>query len=140
MPLTINLKPHERLIVNSVVIENSGQAAKLLVHNTAALLRERDIMTEEHATTPARRIYFAIQCEYLFPGKEDLFLPIIYEFLREFAEAAPSTTLLVREIRDFVDVGHLYKALKAAKQLITREQEILNGFAPEELSASAGAG
>jgi len=140
MPLTINLKPRERLIVNSVVIENSGEAAKLLVHNTAALLRERDIMTEEQATTPARRIYFAIQCEYLFPGKEDLFLPIIYEFLREFAEAAPSTSLLVRDIRDLVEAGHLYKALKSAKQLIAREQEILNDVAPEDLSARAGTG
>ncbi|SRR5579885_232440 len=140
MPLTINLKPHERLIVNSVVIENSGQASKLLIHNNAALLRERDIMTEERATTPARRIYFAIQCQYLFPGKEDVFLPIIYEFLRDFAGAAPSTTALVQDIRDFVDAGQLYKALKAARQLITREQEILNDFAAEDLSAGARTG
>jgi flagellar protein FlbT len=140
MPLTINLKPHERFIVNSVVIENTGQAAKLVVHNTAALLRERDIMTEERATTPARRIYFAVQCEYLFPGKEDVFLPIIYEFLREFAEAAPSTASMVQDIRDLVDTGHLYKALKSAKQLIQREQEILNDVAPANLSTRAGAG
>lgn len=140
MPLTINLKPHERFIVNGVVLENSGQAAKLLVHNNAALLRERDIMTEERATTPARRIYFAVQCEYLFPGKEDVLLPIIDEFLREFAEAAPSTASMVQDIRELVDAGQLYKALKSAKQLIQREQEILNDFVPEELSAGAGAG
>ncbi len=47
MPLTINLQPRERLIVNGVVIENSGQAAKVLIHNTAALLREKDILTED---------------------------------------------------------------------------------------------
>ncbi len=70
MPLTINLKPKERLIVNGVVIENSSTPSRILIHNTAALLREKDILTEEQATTPARRIYFAIQCEYLFPGKE----------------------------------------------------------------------
>ena len=81
MPLTINLKPHERLIVNGVVIENSGPAAKILIHNNAALLRERDIVTEEQANTPARRIYFAVQCQYLFPGKSEIFLPIIEKFL-----------------------------------------------------------
>jgi flagellar biosynthesis regulator FlbT len=43
MPLTINLKPKERLIVNGVVIENSGTPSKILIHNTAALLREKDI-------------------------------------------------------------------------------------------------
>lgn len=126
MPLTIHLKPHERLIINGVVIENSGQAAKLLVHNTAALLREKDILTEDQAVTPASRIYFAIQCQYLFPGKEELFLPVIYKFLREFSEAAPSATALVGEISALVDTNELYKALKSARQLMVRELEIMN--------------
>ena len=56
MPLTINLKARERLIVNGVVIEHAGQPARLLVHNNAALLREKDILTEAQASTPARRI------------------------------------------------------------------------------------
>jgi flagellar protein FlbT len=134
MPLTINLKPKERLIVNGVVIENSAAPAKILIHNTASLLREKDILTEEQASSPARRIYFAIQCEYLFPGKESLFLPIIYEFLRQFGEAAPSATDLVREIHELVDAGDWYRALKSARQLIAREQEILNDFAVAPLS------
>ena len=140
MPLTINLKPKERLIVNGVVIENSATPARILIHNTAALLREKDILTEEQACTPARRIYFAIQCEYLFPGKESLFLPIIYEFLRQFAEAAPSATGLVRETSELVEAGEWYRALKSARQLIAREQEILNDFAAAPLPAHARAG
>lgn len=139
MPLTINLRPRERLIINGVVIENSGQAAKILVHNTAALLREKDILTEAQATTPARRIYFALQCEYLFPGKDEVFLPIIEQFLRDFAAAAPSTAALVQDIRDCVDSGQLYKALRSARVLMNREQEILNGCA-ESISADARAG
>jgi flagellar protein FlbT len=139
MPLTINLKPRERLIVNGVVIENSGQAAKFIVHNTAALLREKDILTEAQATSPARRIYFAIQCEYLFPGKEAVFLPVIDEFLRQFAEAAPSTASLVHDIGASVAAGQLYRALKSARQLMTREQEILNDVAAEALPENAGA-
>jgi flagellar protein FlbT len=139
MPLTINLKPRERLIVNGVVIENSGPAAKILVHNNAALLREKDIVTEEQATTPARRIYYALQCQYLFPGKSDVFLPIIDKFLREFAEAAPSTTALITEIYQQVSDGQFYRALKSAKQLMTREQEIVNGTTREGLSKNAGA-
>jgi flagellar protein FlbT len=140
MPLTINLKPKERLIVNGVVIENSSAPSRILIHNTAALLREKDILTEEQATTPARRIYFAIQCEYLFPGKESLFLPIIYEFLRQFAEAAPSAIALVREIGQFVDAGEWYRALKSARQLIAREQEILNDYADSPLPEKARSG
>ena len=138
MPLTINLKPRERLIINGVVIENSGPAAKLLVHNNAALLREKDIVTEEQASTPARRIYFSVQCQYLFPAKGDVFLPIIEKFLAEFEEAAPSTAALIAEIRGQVADGQFYRALKSAKQLIVREQEILNEFPREGLSENAG--
>ncbi|HXQ51005.1 MAG TPA: flagellar biosynthesis repressor FlbT [Stellaceae bacterium] len=140
MPLTINLKTKERLIVNGVVVENSGPPAKLLIHNTAALLREKDILTEEEAQTPARRIYFAVQCQYLFPGKEELFLPIIYAFLREFAEAAPSAVTLVRDIHDHVEAREWYRALKSARQLIAREQEILNDREAEPVPEGAGAG
>ncbi|HUZ72622.1 MAG TPA: flagellar biosynthesis repressor FlbT [Stellaceae bacterium] len=137
MPLTINLKPRERVIVNGVVLENSGQAAKILVRNTAALLREKDILTEDQANTPARRIYFAVQCQYLFPGKEHLFLPAIYDFLREFAAAAPSTASLVHDVHRFVDGGDFYKALRSARLLIEREQEILNGATQEDVSNDA---
>jgi flagellar protein FlbT len=140
MPLAINLRPNERLIVNGVVIQNSGTAAKLLIHNNAAVLREKDIITEEGASTPARRIYFAIQCRYLFPGKEAAYLPLIYQFIEEFETAAPSTAVLTREIRQHVDDGALYQALKSAKQLIQREQEILNGFPGTELPDGAAGG
>ena len=138
MPITINLKPHERLIINGVVVENSGPAAKILVHNNASLMREKDILTEQQANTPARRIYFTIQCQYLFPGKSDVFLPIIEKFLREFEEAAPSTQALIAEIRQCVADGQYYRALKSAKQLMIREQEILNDVPREGLQDSTG--
>jgi flagellar protein FlbT len=140
MPLAINLKPNERLIVNGVVIQNSATAAKLLIHNNAAVLREKEIVTEEGANTPALRIYFAIQCRYLFPAKEAAYLPLIHQFIEEFETAAPSTAELTREIRRHVEEGAFYQALKTAKQLIRREQEILNGFSRTELSDDAAGG
>ncbi|HXA70609.1 MAG TPA: flagellar biosynthesis repressor FlbT [Stellaceae bacterium] len=139
MPLAINLKPNERLIVNGVVLQNTGTAAKLLIHNNAAVLREKDIITEADAATPARRIYFAIQCRYLFPAKETTYLPLIYQFIQEFESAAPSTVALTREIRAHVDAGALYHALKSARQLIAREQEILNGLPRAEVPDDPGA-
>lgn len=137
MPLTINLKPGEKLIVNGIVIQNAHHTAKLLVHNEAALLREKDILAEEAANTPARRIYFALQCQYLFPGRSDHYLPLIHRFLREFGEAAPSTLPLVEKAEQEVAAGQLYHALKTAKQLIAREQEIMHGSTRTELRADA---
>jgi flagellar protein FlbT len=132
MPLAINLKSKERLIVNGVVLENSGTAAKLLIHNNAAVLRERDIITEADANTPARRIYFAIQCRYLFPGKDAAASPLLYQLLQELETSAPSTARLTREIRANLEQGALYHALRSAKQLIAREQAIVDGFADTE--------
>jgi flagellar biosynthesis repressor protein FlbT len=134
MPLAINLRPNERLIVNGVVIQNSAASAKLLIHNNAAVLREKDIITAEGANTPARRVYFAIQCKYLFPNKDGTYLPLVHQFIEEFETAAPSTTGITQEIRRQVEAGQLYQALKSAKQLIAREQEILNAVSSKTLS------
>jgi flagellar protein FlbT len=140
MPLAINLKPNERLIINGVVLQNSGAAAKLLIHNNAAVLREKDIITEADATTPARRIYFAIQCTYLFPAKQAVYSPLIQQFIQEFDSAAPSTAALTGEIRASIEEGALYRALKLAKRLIAREQEILNGASGAEPPEEAAVG
>jgi flagellar protein FlbT len=137
LPLAINLRPNERLIVNGVVLQNSGSATKLLIHNNASVLREKDIITEADATTPARRIYFAIQCKYLFSAGDAAYLPLIYQSIEEFETAAPSTVGLTREIRANLDQGALYRALKSAKQLIARERQILDGSPRAEAEAGA---
>jgi len=132
MPLTINLKPHEKLILNGVVIENSGPMAKILIHTNAALLREKDVLSEEKATTPARRIYFAIQCQYLFSGKGDLFFATIEQQMKEYAERRPESAGTLREIRGLLDDGQFYRALKSAKLLIQAEEGApsADAFAP----------
>jgi flagellar biosynthesis repressor protein FlbT len=122
MPLTINLKPREKLILNGVVIENSGPMAKILIHTNAALLREKDMIPEEKATTPARRIYFAIQCQYLFSGKAELFFAAIEQQLRDYAQARPESRDTLNEIRRLLDENQFYRALKSAKQLILRDE------------------
>jgi flagellar protein FlbT len=138
VPLAINLRPKERLIINGVVIQNFGASTKLLIHNKASVLREKDVITEVDANTPARRIYFAIQCEYLSSAKDAARLPLIHRFIQEFESATPSTGALTREIRTSVDKGALYHALKSAKQLIAREQQILHDLScPERPGAAA---
>ncbi|HEV2263025.1 MAG TPA: flagellar biosynthesis repressor FlbT [Stellaceae bacterium] len=134
MPLTINLKPREKLILNGVVIENSGPMAKILIHTNAALLREKDVLPEEKATTPARRIYFAIQCQYLFAGKAEMFLASIDRQLAEYEQACPESHALLGEIRRLLAEGQFYRALKAAKLLIQHEEE-----AAAASAATAGA-
>ena len=136
MPLTINLKPHEKLILNGVVIENSGLMAKILIHTNAALLREKDMIPEEKATTPARRIYFAIQCQYLFAGKADLCFASIEQQMKDYAEAHRTSGDVLLEVGQLLDGDQFYRALKAARQLIQRDA----GAAAQGAAAVTAAG
>lgn len=128
MPLKISLKPKEKIIINGCVIETAGTPATLLIHNEALLMREKDIMTENEATTPARRIYYVLQCAYLFAQNRDTYLGELDALIGEFEEAAPSTRQTTSSIRESVAESRFYHSLRQARQLMDREQEILDGI------------
>src|SRR5262249_1177911 len=65
MALKVEMKPGERMIIGDCVITNSDQRTRLLIEGDTPILREKDILTAETATTPARRIYLAVQLMYL---------------------------------------------------------------------------
>lgn len=125
MPLKIVLKPGEKIIVNQAVIENGGEKAQLILQNRAVVLRERDIMTEAKATSPARRIYFTVQMIYLFPEKERVHQENFNELLRDFVHAVPSAAPIAAEIAECLVEGNQYAALKRCRRLMEYEQEVL---------------
>ena len=65
MPLKLSLKPGEKFVLNGAVVQNGDRRSALLLQNKASVLREKDIMQFEEATTPARRIYFPVMMMYL---------------------------------------------------------------------------
>ena len=65
MPLRVELKPFERIVIGETVIINSGTRTSFLIDGEAPILRERDTVTAETANTPARRVYFCVQMMYL---------------------------------------------------------------------------
>jgi flagellar biosynthesis repressor protein FlbT len=71
MPLTIRLKPSERLIVNGAVLRNgSPRAIEIELLNHVTTLHERDLMLPEDADTLVKRLYFAVQMMHLEPDNE----------------------------------------------------------------------
>jgi flagellar protein FlbT len=71
MPLSLRLKPGERLIVNGAVLRNgSPRAIELELLNHVTTLHERDLMLPEDAATPLQRLYFAVQMMHLEPDQE----------------------------------------------------------------------
>jgi len=125
MALVIDLKPKERIIVGNAVITNDNQRTRLHIEGEAPILRERDVMREEDATSPCKRIYFIIQLMYLAKDATELY-DTYFTALREVQDAAPSTTLLIADISQHILGGHYYKALREARKLIDYEQELMS--------------
>jgi flagellar protein FlbT len=124
MALKVELKPGERIILGECVVTNSDQRTRLVIDGEMPILREKDIMTPDHANTPAKRIYLAVQMMYLAknPGQHH---DIYFALIRDIVRAAPSTWPYVEGINNHILAGEFYKALKEAKKLIAYEQELV---------------
>ena len=129
MPLKLILKPGEKVIINQAVVLNGGDKTELVLQNKASGLRERDIMTEDKADTPAKRIYFAIQMMYMFTDKERHRQDKFNELVSSFVEAVPSSTPILLDIGRKVIEGNLYGAMKDCKKLMRYEEEVLTHVA-----------
>jgi flagellar biosynthesis repressor protein FlbT len=124
MSLKVELKPHERLIVGNCIITNSDQRARLFIDGKAPVLREKDILSAATADSPAKRIYFAVQLMYLDDSIETLRRDY-FALVTDLVRAAPSTTKIIDDINNEILTGQLYKALRAAKKLISYERDLL---------------
>lgn len=125
MPLKIVLKPGEKVVINQAVLQNGREKSEIIVQNKASILRERDIMTEKDANTPAKRIYFTVQMIYIFPNKESEYQSRFHHFSKDFVDAVPSSIPIIMDIGKKIIVGDVYGALKSCRKLIKYEDEVL---------------
>lgn len=125
MALKVELKPGEKLLVGNCIITNSDQRTRLFIEGRAPILREKDILTSETATTPAKRIYLAVQLMYI-DEDSDAARATYTNLSRDFLDAVPSALDIINQINNEILTGALYKALKAAQRLTEYEQELLS--------------
>lgn len=126
MGLKISLKAGERMIIGGAVITNGDKTADFVIENRVPILRQKDVMTEEEACTPCRRIYFAIQLMYVDPAELPEYWKLYLELAREVATAAPSTRLIIDGISEEIASARYYRALKKTKILINYEKELMD--------------
>ncbi|MBT1517547.1 flagellar biosynthesis repressor FlbT [Bradyrhizobium sp. SRL28] len=124
MPLRVELKPFERIVIGETVLVNSGTRTSFLIDGDAPILRERDTITAETANTPAKRLYLCLQTMYL---KNDIprYRTAYQGFLRELREVNPGARITIDAANNHVAAGALYKALKEIRKLVKREEELL---------------
>jgi flagellar biosynthesis repressor protein FlbT len=138
MPLKLSLKPQEKFVLNGAVVTNGDKRTSLVLQNKACVLREKDIMQPEKATTPARRIYFPIMMMYLDPSQDEKYYNAFALRMTEFMGAVHNREILALclDISRDVMAGKFYKALMQCKRLFDFEQERLN-YVPKGLPKHA---
>jgi flagellar protein FlbT len=130
MPLRLKLKPQEKVVIGNAVIENGPKSVTFLIHSKTTILREKDIMLEEQANSPARRIYYVSLLMYLAGSIEEskVHHPAYQELTSQFQEACPTPRAieLISDIGTKILDDNFYGALKSARNLITYEEEVLS--------------
>ncbi|WP_193179945.1 flagellar biosynthesis repressor FlbT [Nisaea sediminum] len=137
MPLKINVKPGEKFVVNGAVMVAGKKGASLVLQNEATILLGKDIMQEEDANTPAKRIYFTILLMYLDQDESDRYRGVFLELVESFLEATTFKEVRMTLLNIVQDVNEkrFYRALKTCKALMTYEAEILKIGAPEAVGS-----
>src|SRR5215469_7223317 len=122
MPLRVELKPFERIIIGDSVIINSGTRSSFLIDGDVPILREKDTVSAETADTPAKRLYHCVQMMYLkndVPRYRASYLGLV----QELQQAIPGSVEILATVNQHVSAGALYKALKEIRKLMKREAE-----------------
>jgi len=125
MTLRISLRDGEPMIVNGAVLRSVGRT-DLCVENNVALLRGREIMSAEEATTPARRLYHACMLAYIDPEGAAKHHAELLECLSGLVNAleAPTAKAACASFAMHVAQGAFYKALADCRTLISYEAQV----------------
>jgi flagellar biosynthesis repressor protein FlbT len=130
MALKISLKPHEKFVVNGAVITNGERRSAFIINNKVSILREKDILTPEDVTTPARRIYFPIMLAYLEPDSGTRYYEEFVHRMSEFMGVIdnPDVKMQCVDISLCVMQNDFYKALTLCRKLIDYETRAFTQF------------
>lgn len=124
MALKVELKPGERVLIGECVLTNGDQRTRFLIEGSMPILREKDIMTQGNADTPAKKIYLAVQ--YMYTSRNPAhYHDGYFSLVRDIVQAAPSAWPFIENINNHILTGELYKALKQAANLVAYEKDLV---------------
>ncbi|CAN0586173.1 unnamed protein product [Ectocarpus sp. 12 AP-2014] len=126
--LVLKLGPKERILINGAVIENGDRRSRLqILTPDARILRLRDAIHPEEATTPVRRVCYSAQL--LLSGDADpaeARLPLLrrIEELSQVFTDTDSRAALAEATDALIEDRH-YRCLKALRILLPREDRLI---------------
>jgi flagellar protein FlbT len=125
--LVLELKANDMLIINGAPMRVRNKTS-IELNGTARFLFGKQIMPPGGDTTPARRIYYAIQTAYIGSDSER---PAARDAARAFcADFASHTTSrqavqILNDAMRAVDEDRCYDALKLIRRIILHEDAVL---------------
>ncbi|NYT42136.1 flagellar biosynthesis repressor FlbT [Sphingomonas sp. R-74633] len=124
--LRITLRDGEKAIVNGAVIRAVGRT-QIAVENKVSILRGREIMRPEEATTPARQLYFAAMLAYIDPASRDSHHDTVVGLVGGLVDAFGTQDAKSACIRFASEIaqGEYYKALASAREVIAFEDAVV---------------
>jgi flagellar biosynthesis repressor protein FlbT len=128
MPLKLKLGANERLVVNGAVLVNGAYRTTLLIKNFAHIMREKDVLQEEDANTPTKRLYFLVQAMLMQPPPSIPLMDTYHGVQDELQEVyvKQDNIAVLQDVDRLVDAGDYYKALIKLHPLIAYEAKLLN--------------
>ncbi len=125
--LVLELRQGDVMVVNGAPIRFRNRT-RIELAAKARFLFGKQIMPPDAATTPARRIYFALQTAYIgTEGERDSGLSLARDLIAEFREATTSALAreMLRHALELAEGGECYQALKLARRVMRHEEEVL---------------
>ena len=125
--LVLELRPGDLMVVNGASLRFRSRTRVELVAK-ARFLFGKQVMTPETAGTPARRIYFALQCAYVGPEEErETALADAHRLVGEFQEA--TTSVMARQLLEralaLAEQDEWYQALRLVRHVMRHEATVL---------------
>lgn len=127
MPLKIQLKPKERVIINGAVIEgHPDNRTEIVVLNNAAVMRQKHILQESEADTPVKRLYFALQMLYLDEEARPVYEESYRRFFKDLKDTftLPTIVTALELIEATTEKQKYYDAMKVCRDLMKVEAEL----------------
>jgi flagellar protein FlbT len=137
--LVLELKANDMLIINGAPMRVRNKTC-IELNGTARFLFGKQIMPPGGDTTPARRIYYAMQTAYIGNDNER---PAARRTAREFCAdfASHTTSRIVQQILNdalrAMDEDRCYDALKLIRRIISHEDAVLKGVPNATRQAAA---
>lgn len=126
--LVLKLGPHERVMINGVVMENGDRRARLnILTPEANVLRLRDAIHPSEANTPVRRVVYVAQL--VLAGEADpeegrrQVLRGIEQLSQVFTD--PESRAHLTAATEAAAASRFYPAMRSLRNLMPREMRLL---------------